>query len=622
MNTPALRRAAALAITAIIGLSACSTTSDSAASDVGTTEMVSDTAPTADKEPATDWVDGTVVAAASDTVADLNGGVRSDDVAAAAETVPAIADSFGDSAATEAPAEARKASPEQPSIDVGEPDPNRGSQGLPGGDVWDDRPPEPDPTYPPRTSRPIPPTTLAGIQARDGGVNPSIDTRDDTKSTFAMDVDTGSYTLARTQVNSGVLPSYDSVRTEEFVNYFDQQYRSPEAGKTFAIHVDGTGTPFLRSDTRIVRVGVQGRRIDAADRKPVHLTFVVDNSGSMEEDGKLRMVQTAMTTMLASLRPGDKISIVGFSDDAWMVLRPTDATDRAVIADAIARMAPTNGTNAEAGLDLGYSQAQAMYSSGATNRVILLSDGVANVGPTGPEAILARIGDFARRDIDLSTVGVGTTSYNDEMMERLADAGNGMYLYIDSAQEAERVFTDKFVSTVETIARNAKVQVEFDASTVASYRLLGFENRAVADRDFTNDSVDAGEIGAGHSITALYEVTLKDASGKRNDTLATVRLRWEEPNGKVKEAKQSLRRNAIASQFSSADRHLRLDVVTAAYAEVLRQGPWSRIMDLSTVAANAQRLVGPSGVFAADPAVQELADLTEVAARLRPSRTW
>ena len=409
MNTPTLRRAAALAITAIIGLSACSGTSNSASSDIDTTE-VSDAAPTTDRVPANDWVDGTVAAAAADTVADPSGSVRSDDDAAnPAETIPAMTESAAaESAAAEAPAEARKASPGQPSIDVGEPDPNRGSQGVPGSDIWDDRPPEPDSTYPPRTTTPTPPTTAVGIQARDAGVNPTIDTRDDTLSTFAMDVDTGSYTLARTQVNSGVLPSYDSVRTEEFVNYFDQQYRSPEAGKTFAIHVDGTGTPFLRSDTRIVRVGIQGRRIDAADRKPVHLTFVVDNSGSMEEDGKLRMVQNALTTMLGSLRPGDKISIIGFSDDAWTILRPTDATDRASIVNAIAQMSPTDGTNAEAGLDLGYAQAQAMYSADATNRVILLSDGVANVGPTGPEAILGRIGDFARRDIDLSTVGVGT----------------------------------------------------------------------------------------------------------------------------------------------------------------------------------------------------------------------
>ncbi len=605
MNTPRLRRAATLALITIIGLNACSSSSDSASRS----QDVSETPAVAETEPDEAWVDTAAPPRAEITIGAVPRDVV-DDVAAAPETIAAAAVE----SAADAPAQsqARKSRSYAPGDTSGSTE----SETAAGGQVWDGRAPEPVTTFAP------PPTTPAGIQARDAGVNPQIDTRDDTRSTFAMDVDTGSYTLARTQVNNGQLPAYDTVRTEEFVNYFDQQYRSPKDGKTFAIHVDGTSAPFLRSDTRILRVGIQGRRIDSADRKPVHLTFVVDNSGSMEEDDKLRMVQGAMTTMLGSLRPGDKIAIVGFSDEAWVILRPTDAADRASISDAIARMSPTNGTNAEAGLDLGYAHAQSMFDANATNRVILLSDGVANIGPTGPEAILGRIGDYARRDIDLSTVGVGSTSYNDEMMERLADAGDGMYLYVDNQEEAERIFSEKFVSTVETIARNAKVQVEFDGSAVSSYRLLGFENRAVADRDFTNDTVDAGEIGAGHSITALYEVTLSNPSRERNDTLATVRLRWEEPNGKIKEISEPLRRDAVAAQFGSADSHLRLDVVTAAYAEVLRQGPWSRIMDLTTVAANARRLVGSDGQFSANREVQELARLTEVAAQLRPSRTW
>ena len=603
---------AVLAITAT-GLGACSddsgavvdgaftTTAQSSSNDSPTTESGVDESATgaatvdtqADDLSNSEWVDGAPETAAA--------------AAAEAPETAAAAASGAASGATsrrsdqEAKASRRPAPAPEP----------RQSDGI----VWDDRPPATVTTI-------AAPGQDINISARDAGVNPQIDTRDDNRSTFAMDVDTGSYSLARTQVANGQLPSFDSVRTEEFVNYFDQQYRSPKSGQTFAIHIDGTAAPFLRSDTRILRVGIQGRRIDPADRKPVNLTFVVDNSGSMEEDGKLQMVQGAMKTMLGSLRRGDTISIVGFSDEAWVLLPPTDGADRTQISSAIDRMSPTNGTNAEVGLKLGYEQAQRVYNSGATNRVILLSDGVANVGPTGPEAILATIGDYARRDIDLNTVGVGSTSYNDEMMERLADAGDGVYTYIDSQQEAERVFKDRFVSAVETIARNAKVQVVFDAESVSTYRLLGFENRAVADRDFTNNNVDAGEIGAGHSITALYEVTLIKPDSERNDSLASVRLRWEEPDGKVKETEQELRRDDVATRFSAAAPHLRLDVVTAAYAEVLREGPWSRIMDLTTVAANAQRLVDRNGPFGGNSDVEDFARLTEQAARLRPSRTW
>jgi Ca-activated chloride channel homolog len=479
---------------------------------------------------------------------------------------------------------------------------------------WERAPEQP---APPPTTQPDP-----NINARDAGVNAEIDTRDDNQSTFAMDVDTGSYTLARAVVQQGQLPPIDAVRAEEFVNYFDQEYRSPVAGETFAIHVDGTATPFLASNKRIVRVGIQGRRIDAADRKPVNLTFVIDKSGSMAENNKFEQVKAGLRAALSQLRSDDQIAIVAFDDEAGVILNPTSATDRDTIERAIKSISPDGGTNAEAGLQRGYQYAQAMFREDATNRVVLLSDGVANVGPNGPEAILASIGDWSRRDIDLNTVGVGTATYNDEMMERLADQGNGFYAYIDSNAAAEKLFVEKFVGTVETIARNAKVQVEFDERTVASYRLLGFENRAIADRDFRNNAVDAGEIGAGHSVTALYEVTLteKGVEARTGDSsFAKVRLRWEEPNGKVREMDNTLRANAIASDFAASDDHLRLDVVVVAYAEILRGGSWSRITDLQTVAVNAERLA--NGPFANSPEVRELAELTAAASRIK-GRTW
>jgi Ca-activated chloride channel homolog len=481
---------------------------------------------------------------------------------------------------------------------------------------WD-RAPEVPATQPPPITTPTP----ADITARDAGVNAEILTRDDAESTFAMDVDTGSYTLARSLVEQGQLPPIDAVRAEEFVNAFDQQYKSPEPGKTFAIHVDGTPAPFLAANKRIIRVGVQGRRVDAADRKPVRLTFVIDTSGSMAEGGKLETVVNSLDALLSQLNGDDRVAIVRFEDESHIVLEPTSATSTDDIRSALRSLQPGGSTNAEAGLRLGYSVAQRMFESGATNRVVLLSDGVANVGPNGPEAILAEIGDWSRRDIDLNTIGVGTATYNDEMMEQLADQGNGFYAYIDNQATAEKLFIEKFVSTVETIARDAKIQVVFDDDRVASYRLLGFENRAIADRDFRNDKVDAGEIGAGHSVTALYEVTLTDkaAEARSEGSLAEVRLRWKEPTGDVKEAKQTLRVQQLASDFGSSDAHLRLDVVVTAYAEVLRQGSWSRFIDLEAVSANARRLA--DGPFTNSAEVQDLARLTEQALKIK-NRTW
>jgi Ca-activated chloride channel homolog len=606
MYTNLKRPLGALAVASILALTGCSANKDSRAADQAAETTAANTDAAPERTNSKDWSDS--AQSPSQTRAQ-----SAEPVPPVVEAAPAgdtVAAAAADTTAGAAAAPARRESAKQRD--------------------WD-RAPEtaPPATYPSATYPPT--TTAAGISpnivARDVGVNPEVDTRDDTKSTFAMDVDTGSYTLARSLVQQGQLPQLDAVRAEEFVNYFDQQYRSPAPGETFVIHVDGTAVPFLDSTKRVIRVGIQGRRVDIADRKPLRLTFVVDNSGSMQENGKLEIVKNAMTTMLDNLRADDQISIVGFSDNARVLLAPIAANRRSEILGAISSMSPDSSTNAEAGLRLGYEQAQAMYDGKSTNRVILLSDGVANVGPSGPEAILTSIGDYARRDIDLNTVGVGTSSYNDAMMERLADTGNGFYVYIDNQAEANRVFSEKFVGTVETIARNAKVQVQFNADAVATYRLLGFENRAVADRDFRNDNVKAGEIGAGHAVTALYEVTLTEraaraSGGTDNTDLATVNLRWEEPNGKVKERKAQLRSGVLATDFRSADDHLRLDIVATAYADVLREGSWSRLMDLTTVAANAQRLVQSDGPFVNNPQVTEFADLTQQAARLRPNRGW
>ena len=477
---------------------------------------------------------------------------------------------------------------------------------------------------PPLSSYPAEPAP--DIQSRDAGVNPTESTEFDRFSTFAMDVDTSSYTLSRALVQNGNLPSFDTVRTEEFINYFDQDYRGPKRGDTFAVHVDGSTAPFLASDQRILRVGVQAERIDRADRSPARLTFVIDTSGSMEEDNKLRLVQDALRKLVDNMRADDQIAIVQFSDDASIVLGPTPADQRRRILDAIEQLRPTNSTNAEAGLLLGYEVAERMRAYGSDrrsdrdnppiDRVILASDGVANVGPNGPEAILSRIRESAERGIDLVTVGVGTSSYNDEMIERLADGGNGFSAYVDAPFEAERLFRDRLVSTLQTVARDAKIQVEFNPGEVASYRLLGYENRGVVDSDFRDDRVDAGEIGAGHSVTALYEVTLR--RGSTDGELATVRLRWDDVRrGRVNETSKRVASNELSESLERADPRLELDLVVAGYAEVLRRGPWSRLTDLSQLALRAERLGERLG---GDVDVREFVDLVRRAADLSSGR--
>lgn len=508
-----------------------------------------------------------------------------------------------------------------------------GTAGNAGG-WFEEAPPE---TYPPVTN------TDPSIQSKDGGVNPTEDVRFDPLSTFALDVDTSSYTLSRSLVQQGSLPNYSTVRTEEFVNYFDQGYRSPKNGDTFAIHVDGTAAPFLATNQRIMRVGIQAERIDRNNRKAAHLTFVIDTSGSMEEDGKLELVKQSLRTMVNNLRADDEVAIVSFSDTAEVVLGATPAKQRETIINAIDRLIPTNSTNAEAGLLLGYDIADQMRTNDragsrtgdvrgqSIHRVILASDGVANVGPNGPDAILQRIKQSTTKGIELVTVGVGTSRYNDEMMERLADGGDGFSAYVDSADEADRLFRDRLVSTLQTVARDAKVQVEFDPQVVESYRLLGFENRAVADSNFRNDSVDAGEIGAGHSVTALYEITLRanissdsqDSSrqsasrrGGRQDPqpLGSVSLRWDDVRtGLVKETTTRINTANFADTLREAESRLGLDVTVAAYAEVLRQGPWAKITNLQEISAQSAYLERELGN---DPDVVEFIRLLQLAARL------
>ena len=413
------------------------------------------------------------------------------------------------------------------------------------------------------------------------GVNPFIDTEDDPLSTFALDVDTGSYTLMRRYLGEGHLPDKDSVRVEEYLNAFRYGYPYPDQG-TFALTLDGGPTPFTVNERyRVVRIGVQGYDLSAEARKPAVLTFVIDVSGSMGSQSRLEGVKMALAALVEGLRPTDQVGIVAFTDTAWVVLPTTPVGERIEILGAIQSLHPLGSTNAQDGLTLGYQLARESFQQGAINRVILCSDGVANTGLTSHSAIFKQIDREAREGITLTTIGIGLGNYNDVLLEQLADQGDGMYAYIDSVEELERLFVDGLTGLLQTIAEEARIQVRFNPETVSRYRLIGFENRAVDDAAFLDDSTDAGEIGAGHSVTAIYEVKLVDGAAGE---LARVSLRWLDPeNGQAEMLEGTIAVEELAATFEETTPSFQLAAVVAAYAEILRGSYWANQLTLDSL---------------------------------------
>jgi Ca-activated chloride channel family protein len=444
----------------------------------------------------------------------------------------------------------------------------------------------------------------------DYGVNPFIDSAEDNQSTFAIDVDTGAYTVMRGYVEDGYLPPDESVRVEEYVNYFQQDYALP-AEEAFAIHLEAAPSPYGDTDDYyLVRVGIQGYDVPADQRPDATLIFVIDISGSMDQDNRLPLVRQSLTRLVDNLRPTDRIGIVVYGDNARVLLEPTFVDARQQILSIVDTIRPEGSTNAEAGLLAAYDLAQRYAQPGQITRLILCSDGVANVGATTAEAIL----QHAQENIYLSTFGFGMGGYNDVLMEQLADQGNGAYAYIDDLAEAERVFAQNLTATLFTIAKDVKIQVEFNPSVVERYRLLGYENRAVADQDFRDDTVDAGEIGAGHSATALYEIRLV-AEPVPGQVAMTVRVRYTTPDtNEVVEIARNIGQRDFLTTFADASPRFQLAAVVAEYAEILRNSYWAQNNNLTSLSTDARRI---AEYFPTDPDVQEFAQLVTQAAALR-----
>lgn len=445
------------------------------------------------------------------------------------------------------------------------------------------------------------------------GVNPSIDAEDDNLSTFALDVDTGSYTIMRNYLSEGNLPPSDSVRVEEYVNYFEQDYPIPPAHQAFSISMDGAPSPFTLTERyQMIRVGIQGYQVPDEERKDANLVFVIDVSGSMDMDNRLGLVKRSLELLVEQLRRTDTVSIVVYGTDARLVLDPTPGSDKNEILRAIYRLSPEGVTNAEAGIRLGYRTAMRAYKNDGINRIILCSDGVANMGQVESDEILSEVRGYVEEGVTLATFGFGMDNYNDTLMEQLADNGDGTYAYIDDMDEARRLFIDKLTSTLQTIAMDAKVQVDFNPEVVMRYRLVGFENRALADDEFRDNSVDAGEIGAGHSVTALYEVKLyPEAYGR----IATVYLRWQDPDSRqVVELSRDFDTGEMSHRFEDASPYFQRTVVVAEYAEILKESYWAEENTLRDVYREAERI---AELLYHDEAMQEFVDLVRKAMRMR-----
>ena len=418
--------------------------------------------------------------------------------------------------------------------------------------------------------------------------NPFTLTSEDRLSTFAVDVDTASYTLFRRYVSEGRQVPRDAIRVEEWVNYFRYPYAPPSAGEgDFSVDLEGAPSPYTRG-RHLVKVGLQGRTIAKSQRKPTHLVFLVDTSGSMSAPDKLPLAQKAMKLMVDGLNETDTVALVTYASGVRDVLPPTPAGERDTLFSAIEQLTAGGGTAMNNGLEVAYRHAVRKASPQSVSRIVVLTDGDTNLGPRTADSLLANIQGYVQEGVTLSTIGLGMGNYRDDLMERLANKGNGNCFYIDSEREARRVFQERLAGTLEVIAQDVKVQVDFDPAAVRGYRLLGYENRDIADKDFRNDKVDAGEMGAGHTVTALYEVELQGDAAP----VATVRVRAKRPGGtEASEQRFTLSRSQLHRSLREASSNLRFAAAVAGTADILRGSPHASQWSLATAESLAEGAV-------------------------------
>jgi Ca-activated chloride channel family protein len=433
----------------------------------------------------------------------------------------------------------------------------------------------------------VPPVIVAtdpGREQYDGKeVSPVKLTVIEPVSTFSVDVDTGAYANARRFLTQGMMPPKDAVRTEEMINYFRYDYAKPkDRSQPFTVTTDVAKSPWNQG-SYLMRIGLRGYDIDSEERPPANLVFLMDVSGSMNSPDKLPLVKTALAGLAGELSPQDRVSIVVYAGAAGLVLEPTN--DTATIRRALDSLSAGGSTAGGAGIELAYRVAEDNFVRGGVNRVILATDGDFNVGVSSTKALIELIETKRDSGITLTTLGFGQGNYNEAMMEQVANKGNGNYAYIDSALEAKKVLGEEMSSTLFTIAKDVKIQVEFNPAVIAQYRLVGYENRALREEDFDNDRVDAGDIGAGHQVTAIYEVVPVGSKGwiaprKYEDApaaaaqaklaeAATVKLRYKLPTGDTSKLIEQVVASSAFKTAAAPQGDFAFAAAVAAYGQVL-----------------------------------------------------
>lgn len=437
-------------------------------------------------------------------------------------------------------------------------------------------------------------------------VNPVHRVADQAVSTFSIDVDTGSYTNTRRFLNDGRLPPVDAVRAEEMINYFDYQYPQPNSIHPFSVTTETVDSPW-KQNAKLIKIGIQAKDLSTKQLPPANLVFLVDVSGSMDAADKLPLVKQTLRLLTEQLRAQDKVTIITYASGEKLVLEPTAGNHKDKILAVINALQASGATAGEQAIQLAYQQAEKAFLKNGINRILLATDGDFNVGITDFSTLKGMVAEKRKSGISLTTLGFGTGNYNEQLMEQLADAGDGNYSYIDNKNEAKKVVQRQLSSTLSTVAQDVKIQVEFNPATVKEYRLVGYENRMLKQEDFNNDQVDAGDIGAGHNVTAIYEIIPVGQQGWLNDSryqaaaktdtskkseYAFVNLRYKLPN----QEKSILLSQAVRAEsrpLAQANNDTRFAIAVASYAQQLKGGQYNGAMGWDQIIQLAQQSAKP-----------------------------
>ena len=423
-------------------------------------------------------------------------------------------------------------------------------------------------------------------------------------STFSIDVDTGSYANVRRFLTNGEQPPKDAVRIEEIVNYFPYNYPLPTDEHPFAVHTETIDSPW-QPEAKLIKIGIQAQDTAKKDLPPANLVFLVDVSGSMDAENKLPLVQETLRILTRQLRPQDKVTLITYASGEDLVLPPTSGADKETILNAIDKLRAGGATDGESALQMAYEQAQKAFVPNGINRILLATDGDFNVGVSDTETLKSMVAEKRKSGVSLSTLGFGMGNYNEDMMEQIADAGDGNYSYIDNEKEAKKVLQQQLTSTLATVAQDVKIQVEFNPATVKEYRLVGYTNRTLRNEDFNNDKVDAGDIGSGHSVTAISEIIPQGkqgwleesryqktpaAKGSKNE-YAFVKVRYKLPGQKDSQLMQQA--VPVGSKpLDQADKDTLLALAAASYAQALRGGEYNGKLNWNDIENMVQKVQG------------------------------